>query len=339
MTTAKRIFVLLGGMSILSTVSCVSLDDGSSEKEAPPEIYANMPLESALEAAIDHGGVTLEKVKKLINRQNSWEKAVSLLEPAISRGILKYNPHQLINASNIYNSSPQGVSAQLYRKLASSGRPLAKQLAWQMAASHPSQPMAEAINDILTEALEAGEMESVMTTQMATAVKNNNLTSAYTFVRQGLMSQGHEEFAKAMIALDPKRSSSDFLNYLALAPVEELRQLTLSSVDMYSCLIILRHFKANPPPVSHIYFKNIFYYSVSRNNALAELAKSILNEYLPQHADHLALTLSRLDTWIQTAFLESSRRNLSTKLGILLSELKKVTPNRAISEEIDGVTR
>ena len=76
---------------------------------------------------------------------------------------------------------------------------------------------------------------------MANAVAANQLTDAYTLIREGLMQQGGEEFVNAMIALNPKRASWDFLDYLAQASAEELRQLTLSSVDLFSCVAILKH--------------------------------------------------------------------------------------------------
>jgi len=173
----------------------------------------------------------------------------------------------------------------------------------------------------------------------ARAIMANKLTKSYTVVRQGLLMKGHEAFAEAMISLNPKAASSDFLDYLALAPPEELRQLTLSSVNLYTCMVILQHLAKVQAPISHPRIENLFFYSVSRANGLAELAQSAIERYLPRNKEHLAYNLTKLPVWVQIAYLENARRRMNPKVGILLAELKKVSSQRDVIEEIDEVIR
>src|SRR5690606_4760486 len=136
-----------------------------------------------------------------------------------------------------------------------------------------------------------------------------------------------------------RQASEDFLTYLALAPAEELRQLTLSSVNLYSCMIILKHMTYAPPSVANADFRHLFNYAVSRNNALAELAHAVLENYVPEHTDYLAQLLARQPVWVQMAYLENARRRMTPKVGLLLSELKKVSAQDDVISEIDEIRR
>lgn len=309
----------------------------ASELAPPPTIKADMPLNKALEAAIDYGGDTLAEVKRLIKRRNDGAKAAKMLEPALREGIEKYQPHQLLNAGHLLTATPGDFSPALFKDLISAERPLARQLGWQLAAAKPSNEIAAAVDAELTRAVSDNELEAVLMPQMANAVRGNRLVNAYTIVRQGLMSKGDEEFVHAMIETAPERASQDFLTYLALAPAEELRQLTLSSVNLYAVLAIMKHFQKVPPRPSDANLEHLFVYAVSRNTGLAEMAQTVIEGFIPQHTEFAAQLLARHPIWVQIAYLENARRRMSPKVGLLLSELKKATAENDVVREIDEI--
>lgn len=335
----------LGGISLtvvlaLALSACETTGNGNRaahELPPPPVIKANMPLNEALEAAIDYGGDTLAEVKRLIKRRNEGAKASRMLEPALREGIEKYQPHQLLNAGHLLTATPGPLPAKLFKDMISSDRPLARQLGWQLAAAKPSTEIAKAVDEELTRAVNDNDLETVLMPQMANAVRANHLTSAYTLVRQGLMSKGDEEFVHAMIETSPERASSDFLSYLALAPAEELRQLTLSSVNLYAVLAIMKHFQKIPPRPSDGNVEHLFVYAVSRNTGLAEMAQTVIEGFVPQHTELVAQLLARHPIWVQIAYLENARRRMSPKVGLLLSELKKATAENDVVREIDEI--
>ena len=247
MTTFRKTAALATCLALGALAACQTSGPAGQtnvkDPVPPPPITATMPLQSALEAAIDFGGDTLADVKRLVKHRNEGEKAGAMLATALHDNVIKYEHNQLLNACHLYGSMPVPVSVPLFEELVSSDRPLARQVGWQLAAMKPSPLIAKAVDKELTRALTDGDEEPVLIPQMANAVRANRLRGAYTLMRQGLMAKGDEEFALAMITLEPKRSSNDFLDYLALAPAEELRQLTLSSVNLYL------HGDLAPPPV------------------------------------------------------------------------------------------
>lgn len=309
------------------------------QQEPPPEIYANMPLDKAISAAVDFGGDTLENVKALIKKRNEAAQTAAIVAKALTDQVGDMQPHQLLNAAHLYATHADRLPPDLFTQLVRSSRIPVRMLGWQLAASKPSQEIARAMDVELTRAIAAGEEESVLVPQMANAVRANRLSSSYTVVRQGLMTLGSEEFALAMAALDPRRSSDDFLKYLALVPPEELRQLTLSSVNLYTCVAILKHMRRYPPAVGAANFENLYFYSVSRNTGLAELAQEVLESFLPHQSEILAQMLAKHPVWVQMAYLESSRRRMNPKVGLLLGDLKEYTPEKDVANEIKDIVQ
>lgn len=304
---------------------------------APPTITWDMPLDEALTAAITFGGDTLEQVKKLIKRRNEYEATAKFAERAIADGMMKYESHQLINATHLLMITPQPLDRKLFASLVQSPRPLANQLGWQLAAAKPSKAIRAEIEAKLTGALVEGEEETLLLPQMANAIAANRLASAYTWARQGLFKKGNEEFARAMIVLNPKQASDDFLPYLALAPAEELRQLTLSSVNLYTCLAILQHLHKSPASFGRVGFEHLYVYAVSRNGALAEIAQAVIESYATQNAEGLAQMLARQPVWVQIAYLENARRHLNPSVSLILTELKKVSAEADVVREIEEI--
>lgn len=309
----------------------------SEEPIKPPQIYANMPLKEALGAGVDFGGDTLESVKRLVKRRNEAAKVGPLMEDDLAAGLDSYEPHQLLNGGNLYATFSPVMNPELLQKLVRHERPIARQLGWQLAAIKPSPQIATTVDRELTRAIADGEESTVLIPQMANAVLANKLKSSYTLVRQGLMASGEEEFANAMIGLEPARASDDFIAYLAQAPAEELRQLTLANVNLYTCLAILKHMAVHPPSAGNPQLEHLFLYAVSRNTALAEMAQTVIETLVPERTDLMAQLLARHPAWVQIAYVEGARRRAGAKTGLLMAELKKATTEQDVAAEIDQI--
>ena len=330
---------VLAVLALLPMTACTTAEKADSTEVRtltmpPPKIDDQLPLELALKAGVDYGGDTLSAVKRLIKKRDQGVAAAALLRAMIHDNLQSYDHAQLINSGHLYAAMPVALQPEVFRELVGSGRVLAQQLGWQLAAVKPSEALAKAVDIELSRALAEGEDDSVMIPQMANAVRANHLGSAYTLMRVGLMAKGDEEFAQAMIHLDPQRASDDFLIYLAIPTAEELRQLSLSSINLYTSVVILRHLKAHPPTAGVTGFDHLFYFAVSRNLTLAEQAQSVLEQYIPQRTELLAQALAKMPGWVQIAYLESVRRHMSAKQGMLLSELQKTTAESDVVQEI-----
>ncbi len=342
-----------GGMSSRDHSGSVSGDQehvGAQEDEAfqmasnrgaakPNRFNARTTLDQAIEAAINSGGQTVEEARRLITHRKQWAAAHRTIEAAIQDGIIKYDNIRLANVVALYQSSTLPASVSLFERMIGSGRPVARQLGWQVAAAMPSRGMVVAIDRELGRAIIENDEATVLIPQMAIAVQANGMKSAYTLVRQGLMTSGQEAFALSMARLDPQRASADFLDYLALATPEDLRQLTQNSVNIYTCLIALKHIQNHPAPLSHVHAEHLVYYAVSRNNALSDLAQMALESYLPLERSQMAIMMSRMPQWVQLAYVESVRRKKSSSVTLLLGELKKISSSTDVIEEVDEVLR
>lgn len=333
-------FFIAGGLAFHAGCATTAPDLAREQQTEPaPEIYSSMPLEKALSAGVDFGGNTLESVKQLVKRRGEAQQAATIIVKALKEQSGDMQPHQLLNAAHLFAAYAQTLPPELFSQFVRSQRVPVRMLGWQLAAAKPSAEIARAVDGELTRAIAAGEEERVLVPQMANAVRANRLVSSYTVLRQGLMTLGSEEFALAMSALDPRRASNDFLGYLALVPPEELRQLTLSSVNLYTCVAILRHMRRHPPALGAENFENLYFYSVSRNSGLAELAQDLIESYLPKDSEILAQMLAKHPVWVQMAYLESSRRRMNPKIGLLLGELKEQTPEKDVAREIREITQ
>lgn len=331
-------FFFTVGMCGLGAAACVTANGpspGSEQPPKPPVLTEKTPPSEAMQAGVQFGGDTLQEVKRLAKHQKQGVAIGQAVESLLAKDASSLSDRELLNAGNLYSSMPVPLNIALFHSLANSPRPLSRQLGWQLAASKPSPVVGSAMDLELSRALAENEMDIVLIPMMANAVRANRLTSAYTVVRQGLMARGDEEFAQAMVSLSPERASEDFMVYLAQAPAEELRQLTMSSVNLYTAVAILKHLQKHPPNLANAQFDHLFLYAVSRNTGLAELAQLTLENFVPAHTDLVAMALARHPAWVQIAYLENARRRMNPKEGLLLSELKKVTSERDVIEEID----
>jgi hypothetical protein len=171
---------------------------------------------------------------------------------------------------------------------------------------------------------------------MALAVQANQIRSVYTLLRQGLLMQGSEEYAKAMIDLAPEKASNDFMAYLAQATIEDLRQLNQQSVNLYACVTIFRFYLTHTLPVNHPGFSHLYLYAVSRNQMLAEMAQAVLEKQLGGSREQLVYALARMPVWIQVAYIEGTRMNPNPNVSLFLDDLKKLSAHKEVIEEIES---
>ena len=334
-----RVRTILGLLILKLLSGCASLNSNQVENLEPPELTAEMSLGEVIEAGLDFGDKTLQKAKKLIDRKQDRQAAGVYLHREIIEGQLRMPATRLINAMNLYQFAAYEKAPQLFYILSQSDRNLSQQLAWHLAASMPSTAMGQQVERTLSKAIANNEIQQMYLPKMASAVASNKLIQSYTVVRQGLFDSNHVDFVRAMITLDPRQASHDFIDYLAKASVSELRQLSVKSVDVFACMEIFKHLLSFPADVTHPRFEHLFLYSISRNNALADMSRKVLVSYLPVNNSHLALLLARMPNWVQVAFVEGSRRQLNPQISLFLRELKKTTSQREVLEEIDHVIR
>jgi hypothetical protein len=316
--------------ALLLGAGCVTLDD--SEQKAPPQLTAETPTAEIVEAAIEFGGPTLENAKKLLAKRNVWPEVSAKTHTVLVRASI--SPNKLMNAGSLYLAAPTPVSAEVFTSLVRSEKAVARQLGWGFATAKPSKALAELAEKEISEALEADELDRVLLPEMARAVLANQLKATYTVLRLGLMGQGHEDYARAMILLEPRTAAGDLLVYMSMAPVEELRQLSLKSVNFYTCMLALRHLQNFPVDVSHPQLGFLYLYGISRNTGLAEMAHDVIEQYLPDQKEQMALELSRQPAWVQVAFIENVRRRLNGRNRLLLQELRLVASQTSVLDEL-----
>ncbi|MEZ4742171.1 MAG: hypothetical protein R3B45_06970 [Bdellovibrionota bacterium] len=329
-----RVFTLL--ISIIP-LSCVSLT-GDDRADKPPLLNASLPLEKIVDASINYGGKTLNDGKDLIRRLNKEKEAALLVQLSIANHYRQWDRPQLVNAVNIYQATQPEKPEETFDLLIQSERKLARDLSWYIAGTFSTKTMGAAIDRHLTVAIEKNDIDEILSSpQFPSAVAANQLKGLYSLLRLGLFRTNSDSFASAMIALNSKQATADFLEYLAQAPVDELRQLTMVKLNVFTCIRALNHMVAVPPKISHPRFEHLFYFAISRNTTLSELSRRLIMSYLPNHAALVARHLARLDNWVQIAFIEGSRRNMTPVLGGMFSELRKQSSAKDVIEEIDAI--
>lgn len=330
--------ILIFTMILGLTTSCTTTGSKApTPEQQAPRITKEIPLQEALQAGIDFGGETAKDVRKLVSKRKQWPMAEKILYQAIQDGIIKYENPQLINAVMLYIAGPVTPQEALFQQLVSSGRPLARQLAWQMAAALPGKVMRLAMEREMNRAVFDDEEDEILIPAMASAVQSNRLTSAYSLVRRGLMLKGNEDFAQAMVTLNPEQATNDFLDYLSLCPPEELRQLTVSTINVLSATIAFGHMMKFPPRVSDSRVETLFYYAISRNPGINEAANLVIDRMTEKNQSAMAITLARMPLWTQVAYIEASRRNLSSTKRVFLGELRRVSSQSEIVDELTDI--
>lgn len=324
-------FVL--GLSVMSGLACQTTQDGAEER---PQITRDMPLPEAYGYAVTYGDDILRQVKDLARERQEQAALKQLAESDLLQKHENGDPAYLLNAAHLYRVSSPQLSEKLLKTLLSSRNKTSRVIAWRLAAVKPSAEVGQVLETFLTQVLGEGQEESVLIPEMAIAIQENNLKSAYTFLVRGLMVEGSPEFANAMLVLDPSRASGPFLDYLRKADLDDLRQMNQNSVNVYTCTVIFRYLQDNPLPINHPGIGQLFTFAISRNRGLADMANAVLEKHMPEHRTAFAMTLARMPVQVQLAFVENSQRELTSNLRLFLSDLKEVAQQKEVLEELSS---
>ncbi|MFW7379487.1 MAG: hypothetical protein ACOH5I_11810 [Oligoflexus sp.] len=322
---------------IFLQMACVSLSGGKDDR--PPEIKADMPLEQAFDHAIQYGGSTLEDVKRLVKAREAWPQLEELSKRYISKNMRSASPSMLLNAVHLYRLSTPRLDPLLLTQLFAIKEPFHQRIAWQLAALKPSLQVASVLENELSKMIASDDIDQALLPEMARAVQANQIRTVYTILRQGLFASGSDDFAKAMIALNPEIAADDFIEYLAQASLEDLRQINQTGVNMYTCLVILRFFMNHPLPVANPHIGHLYYYAISRNPALAEMARDVLEQHVLQHREQMVFVLARQPMAVQMAFVEGTRHYPGANVQLMLTGLKELTAFQEVEEEISSLSR
>ena len=331
----KKVLKILFFVSAVCFVwSCASIN-GSSEVQ---QVTSDMPTEVAMKLGFKYGGKPFEDAKKLAKKRKEFKLVAKIAEEALLGE--KEPAGYMWRAMQVYQGiNRSSVSPKVVGKLIESDDEFVRRMGWQLAANRPSDLVGVVLNRYLTESVRNGLESQSFLPEMASAVRANKLVSSYSIVREALYEKGGAEFVTTMIEFNSSQAGQDFMTYLSKATVEDLRQMTQTTVDLASCLEILRFYNEVELPLGHPSISHIYLYAVSRNNSLAELAIGALERAMGDHRMQLAFSLAKMPVWIQVAFVENAREQLDNSLGLFLTELKQVTSHAEVVEEIEALSR
>lgn len=296
-----------------------------------------------LARAIDEGGEAYLKYAQQLS-EASFDSSVKAqrereLVSLIYSNAVHWGSPQLMRATKLYSSGSREHSFLVFAALLKSPREEAPSLAWKTLLGMPEKsvdvPRARNFVDgILAEALKSGGIERHWVPEMAQIVKKWRVESVYSVVHMALLAKGDVEFVEAMIELRPRRSSSELMEYLALAPSDDLRQLALASIEVGSAEAILQHFKLYPPSLAHPQLGQLFAFGASRQRGLKEPALEVIDALTPQQPLLMAYALAKQPIWVQSAMISEAGRQSTPHREVLLRELAKITSDENISAEI-----
>ena len=318
---------------VLAISACETMD-GSDENG--PEITKNMNFNKAYKLAVKHGDVTISSFKDRVRANKEWK----LLFKSSRKDLLEnYNSmeiSELQRVASLYHLTTSTISPEILKNLLRSNRAGARKVGLQMAGLRPSPEVAKVLENTLSLAIIENREKVFYTPELAHAVKANNVSSAYSFIKQGLLATGDDEFAKTLSSLSAERASYDFMDYISQATVEDLRQLNQTSINVYTCLVIFRFFLDNELPVAHPQIGKIFAFSISRNRALADMAVLLLENNISSYREEFVYALAKEPMRIQMAFIENAVRSPTSNIKLLLTDLRGVTAFSEVREEINS---
>ena len=321
---------------LLFIFSCTTTIDYSTEV-----ITQDTKTEDAIEIAILRGGVNIKNTLRLIATRGDHEIAKKILMDKLITKEERASFSEQANMIALLQSFKLKAESAilLFETLKASLDSKQRELAWGIATAFPSRELGVHIEKHLSQALLSDDLERELVPAMADALSQNYLVSSYSILKQGLLKIHDSSFVQAMITLNPKAAEKDFLEYLGMIPLEELRQLNLESSDIFICLEILDYLlKRNPIP-THPNYENLFNFAISRNPSLSSAAIKILERASTEYRPHLAQMLSRAPGWVQLAYIEKVRRNSTVKTRLFLKELKEISSKALVQKEIEEFLR
>ncbi|HYX39524.1 MAG TPA: hypothetical protein VE954_41020 [Oligoflexus sp.] len=329
--TWSRLTVLV---CFFAAAGCQTLNSGAPVER--PQITRDMKLEDAYRNAVAYGDDTLPVLRELARDRNQTAELHKIAEGDLLQEYDRLPTPVLLNVAHIYRVTGSSMNPDVLNRMARSRQEAVRRIGWRLAATRPSAEMGRTIETILSEALTKGREGDMLVPEMASAVQENGIKSAYSYLVLGLMQQGAPEYANAMLALDAGKASTPFIDYLNRADLEDLRQLNQKTVNLLTCTVIFRFFSENPLPLNHPGMPILFQYAVSRNRALSEMAFAVLEKHIPDNRLALAVLLSRQPVPVQIAFIESSQRETTANIRLFLDNMKEVAQQKEVIEELNA---
>ena len=327
-----KVVVLLLSVCI-GALSCVTV----SEDNTPPAITKEMPVQERFDVALKFGGASLKNVKKVTTIEKQWPEMAKVARTYLRNNVRSAEREEIIRAAQIYQSSVPALEPKVLQIFTRHPSQEISVIGWQLAALRPSEELKTFIEEEVSYFVMRGKETRILMPELASAIMENEVHSVYSVLELGLSENKGDDFAKAMIALNPDAAAGSFMDYLNIATIEDLRQMNQTTVDVYTCLVILRFFMNNPLPLGHQGISQLFAYAVSRNSALSDMAREVIDRQVPSYKEAMTFALASLPMRVQIAFVEGSRRNPSSNYRLLLSHLRQVTRYHQVIEEIDAI--
>lgn len=325
---------LLFGISFVWTlVSCATLE----EDKGPPALTEKTSIQMIFDTAIQYGGDTLKKAKMLTAKTGRWSQLSSISYQYLLKKVPTRDAQQVHRAASLYLVSTPRVDLRIVKTLSRSRRPDLELIAWQMCSVRPSESTRSFLEEEASYFISSNQEARIMTPEFAYAVSSNQVKSLFSVMVRGLSTQGSDVFARAMISLNSGDLSQPFMDYLSRADLDDLRQINQKTIDPYTSLVILRYFLSHPLPIGHQQLGHIFLYAVSRNIALSDMAREVIEYQLPLHKEVLVQSLARQPLKVQVAYVETIRQNPTSHHRQILFELKKMTRYSEVIEEINSI--
>lgn len=291
--------------------------------------------------AIDEGGESYAQLRRELDQLTAASTATlpqdighTLLSLIITNATT-WGPHQLRRSLTLLRSYSSLYPWVVFTHVLRSPLAEAPGLAWHsLLEIEPTADHRSMVDRFLSNALSTGDINKHLTVEMAQVISKWQVTSVYDVAKLGLMKHGDVDFAQAMAALSPPQATLDFMNYLALVPDSDLRQLSMAAMDDLTANMILSHLQKFPPDLGHNHFDKLFVFAASRQTNLKTLALQIIDQIVPAEPAIMAYRLSRQPLWVQYALIEDIRRTRTGGRAILLTYLATVTSDPHIAQEI-----
>ena len=356
-TTIITTSVMIG----LSTTSCLTWDQLKPTRLTTTKSYdhttnhvthvthvthVKLIDHNILSEAIDKGGALfttmisqLETIAASPTAESTpFDEFDELITSLIITNTTNWQLSQLERALALYHFSAKSYPWVVFSHILKSPLPEAPALAWRSLLSVKVTAHHRTMADhVLSNALESGQLDKHLVTEMAELITKWQLVTVYDIAKLGLMSRGDGQYAQAMATLKPEQATLDFMNYLALVPNTDLRQLTLAAITDITANTILTHLQHFPPDLGHIHFDKLFVFAASRQLNLKNLATHIIDKMVPSNPAVMAYRLSKQPQWVQYSIIEEAHRAMTGNRQMLLSQLAKITADPNIVQEIAAV--
>lgn len=317
---------------------CATTDEQSKQnRPLTREELSALTVEALIELAVSPGRNSVVQIAAEIYKKREPKKVAEIVAQNLTRAEAETADFRLWNFGKLSYLLKIEFNQQQVMAWLSHRHEIVRRIAWRLASFGKKYISDENIEVHVAGLVNRGRESSLFVPEFAEAIGARQLRNYYSLVRQGLMETGLDAFATSLIRLNPKAASSDFLVYLSSIPVEDLRQMSQESMKPETVVVIFDHLGAFTPSPSNSMSSYLFVYTISRNMLISEKAQEILEKMMRTDAMTMAIYLARMDEWIQTAFVETARKNLNPTLKSFLMQLKEYTPHQYVVADISSI--